>query len=253
MTKLAAFDFDHTLIDVNSDIYIDRVLLRDTNERYKYPPEIDSHPIWTHRMDAVFAYMHSEPHQISANELISCIREIQIDPSVIEMIRHLKESSFELIIISDANSVFIDEILKQNGLNGYFSEIYTNQARFDESGRLRVRQFNEDFGEMICRDECSVPNVCSANMCKGSILKHHLEVKMNSKNDRDRRQVIYAGDGFNDFCPGFLLKKPDDRFFVRNGFSLYRKLQLDETWRDRLNVDVIYWNTGADILEALKN
>lgn len=253
--KLAAFDFDHTLIDVNSDIYIDKLLLNkqnDTengvkNKRYKYPAEIESEPSWTRRMAGVLSFMH-DTHGITQDELLSCLGEIQIDPNMVELVKHLKDNHYDLVIISDANTVFIDEILKRNGLEGYFSAVYTNKARFDESGRLTVRPFNEEFNQT---HECLSPGVCSSNMCKSAILRHHLDV-MKGNNGDDERSLFYAGDGHNDYCPGLVLK-PSDLYFIRKGFSLFKTLQSNEEFRSRLNVNVNYWDKASDILNTLKS
>lgn len=266
MTRLAAFDFDHTVIDVNSDIYIDRILIeksstvdddnntsRTITKRLRYPNEIDAHRVWTHRMDAVFAYMHA--NGVTRDEFAACLRSIRIDPSMCETIRRLKSLGFELIVISDANSVFIDEILRANELGECFACVYTNQAQFDESGRLRVRPFEDDFGAIVRREGCACPNVCSANMCKGSILKFHMNKMREKENESDEKPpiVVYVGDGTNDYCPGFCLTRPRDLYFVRKGFSLHTRMQNDETLRQRLGVDVTEWRTGEDILNVLKN
>lgn len=265
--RLAAFDFDHTVIDVNSDIYIDRILIeksssssnednntsKTTTKRLRYPSEIDAHRVWTHRMDAVFAYMHA--NGVTRDELTTCVRSIRIESSMCETIRRLKSLGFELIVVSDANSVFIDEILRANELAECFTRVYTNQAQFDESGRLRVRPFEDDFGAIVGREGCACPNVCSANMCKGSILKFHLSKMRENEGLRDEKQplVVYVGDGTNDYCPGFCLTRPRDLYFVRSGFSLHTRMQNDETLRQRLPVDVTEWRTGEDILNVLKN
>ena len=41
--KLAAFDFDHTIIDVNSDIYINKITHNQSGgaEKIRYPSDIE--------------------------------------------------------------------------------------------------------------------------------------------------------------------------------------------------------------------
>ncbi|KAF8364726.1 hypothetical protein HHK36_033296 [Tetracentron sinense] len=71
----------------------------------------------------------------------------------------------DLRIISDANTFFIETVLKHYGLMDYFSEINTNPSLIDEEGKLRILPYH---------DSTSTPHGCSlcpSNMCKGLVIE----------------------------------------------------------------------------------
>ena len=105
------------------------------------------------------------------------------------MIKTLKnEYQADLIIISDANSIYIKESLENAGIHEAFSEIYTNPAEFTSEGQLVVTPFTN-------QTECLRPEgLCGANLCKGKVLLDFVKSK-------DYSLICYAGDGGNDFCP----------------------------------------------------
>jgi len=97
------------------------------------------------------------------------------------------------VIISDANSVFIDNILNHFDCRDCFERIFTNPARYEASGALRVNPYVElPHG---CRR-------CPRNLCKGQVLDDLLK-------QQQYDQVVYAGDGSGDFCPCTRLKSSD--------------------------------------------
>jgi len=89
---IAAFDFDNTVINCNSDTYIDRLVKKKNGERFSYPSTIkeayEQHG-WTRRMQAVFDYMHSE-FGITESEFVSCLKEIKIDECMKRLFSLLK-------------------------------------------------------------------------------------------------------------------------------------------------------------------
>jgi len=165
---IAAFDFDNTIIQVNSDTYIDKLV---KNSIATFPSHVEqtynTHG-WTARMQAVFDLMHSE-FNVTETDLVKCLKEIEVDESMKKLLRVLKEKNYELVIISDANTIFIEVILKQNGLNDLFDlekRVYTNKSFFDEKGRLNVVPFNEGYNQDGQPFNCET-NICTRNICKG--------------------------------------------------------------------------------------
>jgi len=79
---------------------------------------------------------------------------------MITAIKLAKENGAELIILSDANTVFIEVILKAYDCADVFSYVVTNPAAFDAHGRLRVRRWIPEETPHGCA-------LCSLNMCKG--------------------------------------------------------------------------------------
>ena len=84
-------------------------------------------------------------------------------------------------------------------------------------------------------------------MCKGKILSHLLSLIPSSSYD----QIVYVGDGSNDFCPSSLLRD-GDFVFAREGYPLEKKIKSEE----KIPPFVYSWKTGEDMrrlfLEHLK-
>ena len=268
--KVAAFDFDHTLIDVNSDTYIDKLIVsiaQTTGKRskyYSYSEEIEnlteSHG-WTHRMNAVFRYMH-EKYKISQEKLLNCMREIELSAEMKSLLRILKQThGFELYILSDSNTVFIETILEANGLLPLFDlkkNVITNRGFFDSNGCLVAVPLNQDYNENGAPFDCST-KICKANICKGQILRDLVKSlggrptsgAFNSGSDSVdpsySNQIWYFGDGTNDYCPGLQLGL-NDCFFIRNGFSLVKLLTKNPELESKIIAKKTYWNDAKDIL-----
>ena len=79
---------------------------------------------------------------------------------MIQAIRLAKSAGAELIILSDANSVFIEVILKAYGCEDVFSEVVTNPGWFEGNGRLSVKRW-------VPAEKPHGCGMCSLNMCKG--------------------------------------------------------------------------------------
>ena len=165
---IAAFDFDHTIIDVNSDTFINKLISVKPN--HKFSKEIESNKCWTIRMNAVFMEMHTN-HKITQTDYITCLNEIKISDSMLELLRLLNDKHYKLIIVSDANTFFIEKILEQNGIGHLFSNetILTNRAEFNNDGCLIVKRFNEIYNQNGDPFKCST-NICTENICKGYLI-----------------------------------------------------------------------------------
>lgn len=82
---------------------------------------------------------------------------------MITAVQELHDQGAKQYIVSDANTVFIDVILKARGIKALFPDerIFTNKAWFADNGKLEIRRYHAH--------ECVVG--CPQNMCKGSIIK----------------------------------------------------------------------------------
>ncbi|GJY73402.1 inorganic pyrophosphatase 2-like protein [Tanacetum coccineum] len=110
-----------------------------------------------------------------------------------------KISRCDLRIVSDANTFFIETVLKHLGIRGCFSEINTNPGFVDEEGKLRISLYH-DFHNLS--HGCTL---CPANMCKGEII----ERIQSTFTTKEKRRVIYLGDGAGNFCPTLKLVEGD--------------------------------------------
>ena len=134
----------------------------------------------------------------------------------------------DAIIISDANSVFIDCIVQECGVADVFRAVLTNPATFDSAGQLSVA-WHHTHQCQRCR---GTPNMCKGEpyinipslnlLCvhhpPGTILKGYLE-----SSAEQYSRVVYVGDGHNDLCP-LLQLTSGDVGVVRKGYSLEKAL-----------------------------
>ena len=114
-----------------------------------------------------------------------------------------------------------------------FSKMYTNPSSFDNSGCLQLSPYHR-------QDWCTIS---PANMCKGHILDEHCQ-----QSAVEYDVVAFVGDGENDFCPTLRLRDTDI-VFPRKCFPLDKHITEG---RDKVAATVRPWETGLDIMKALK-
>jgi pyridoxal phosphate phosphatase PHOSPHO2 len=263
--KIAFFDFDYTIINANSNNYLNKLvienesLLVDQNGRkltpsiaqlnqFKYSDDLEnlSNELNnTVRMNAVFNYMHSK-HTICRKTMIKCLSEIKISESMINLFEILNKQQYELVIVSDSNKFLIKTILKANKLDKLFHEdkIIANEAFFDQNGCLIVLPYSEIFYKDKNKFfDCST-SYCRQNICKGSIIETFLNRK------KEIKSVIYVGDGRIDYCPGLKLKKSDS-FFVKHNSSLFKLIENDINLKEKIVSNIKYWKNANEIINQL--
>ena len=204
---LFVFDFDNTLVDDNTDTWVMKLRpdlglqerLRDLRRQFS---------CWTDLMDHVFSELHRAGCE--REEVLEHMGRLAVYDQALLALRAVGESVWaDAIIVSDSNSVFIDRILQQCGLEGISKEILTNPAYFDSTGRLHVQWFHHH-----CCPTCST----SPNMCKGTILSDFL-----SRQHEPYGCVVYVGDGRGDYCPCLKMTERDT-VLCRKGYSLATKI-----------------------------
>jgi len=225
---LLAFDFDHTVMEGNTDVIVQELAGPDG-----IPEEIKSlykTTGWTEYMGQIFAHLHSNGVQQPMIE--NCMNGIPFVEGMKEMLFGLNQDLFDVVIISDSNSFFINCILKHFGLSDRIQRVYTNPASFDDDGCLRIKYYHT-------QDWCSLSTI---NLCKGSILENHIEES--AKNGVEYVTIGYVGDGSNDLCPSLKLRS-QDHCFARTGFSLPKK--IEKLPEGQMQANVVYWKDGHDL------
>ncbi|VDO93049.1 unnamed protein product [Soboliphyme baturini] len=233
---LVALDFDHTVIDSNSDVEVQRLA-----RGGEIPTEVRklySTHCWTNFMQKVFETLHCQG--ISVDQYKQCLQSQKFVPGMKELLVDVgQKNNIQMIIISDSNSLFIDYILKFHSINETVSEVFSNPAYFDASGCLRIRYYH-------LQNDCPYS---SMNLCKGQVLTEYL----NSKRDDGLvfDSVIYVGDGMHDLCPALRLRA-SDHVFVRKGYGLEKLISApDRTFS--LTASVHIWKTGLEILSFIRS
>lgn len=231
---LVAVDFDHTLVNCNSDLRV-KSLAPDGNIPEDIEQLSDNPNGWTPYMKELFRYLHK--NNVKQSDYASCLSGIELVEGMKELLLMMHQSSeCEIIIISDSNSVFIQHVLQHNGLDEAVCAVYTNPASFDDDGCLNIKEYQ-------FQDWCKK---CAKNICKGWVLESH--IKRREEEGISFFRIVYIGDGRNDVCPA--LKLTDNDFvFARKGFRLLKRLEKMPA-RD-VKAAVCSWESGHDIKSML--
>jgi len=187
----------------------------------------------------------------SKADVLAYMHDVKMDPVLVSALEELRSSqgqSLKLIILSDANTIFINEILKANGLSeGIFDEVYTNPASWMTKDAIYVEPYQPPSLSHYCQRECT------ANMCKSKILIRARQELGLSDNAGDVR-TIYVGDGSNDLCPSLSLS-PSDLVLARDGYRLQKlidKAKIDpEEQTEKVTAQVKTWTTQRELGEML--
>ncbi|KAL4711273.1 hypothetical protein ACJJTC_019114 [Scirpophaga incertulas] len=178
MTSLAVFDFDRTIVDADSDATIITKLREKTP-----PPEWDNtNHDWTPYMSNVFEHAYSAG--MHPDDILSSIASMPPTPGMERLLRRLADERWHVVLLTDANTVFVGHWLKEHGLEDKVTSVITNRAFF-ERGRLYIEPCME---QTVCRR-------CPRNLCKSLALAQHCDGRP------PYQQVVYVGDGRNDYCP----------------------------------------------------
>lgn len=233
---LAAFDFDHTICDDNSDIVARKLISTDKiPDTVKRMYQADN---WNAYMGKIFELLNT--NDIDVKTIKGAINQIPSVTGVDILLSELHSRNCEIIIISDANSLFIEWWLKHKGLSHTVKKIFSNPATIEEE-MLKIKMYH-------LQDYCKLS---SKNLCKGQILDDYISKR--SLEGINFERIIYVGDGRNDLCPILRLSEKD-LAFPRIGYTLVNILKKsadDES--QQVKAEIIPWETGNDILDNLKN
>uniref|UniRef100_T1JP14 Uncharacterized protein n=1 Tax=Strigamia maritima TaxID=126957 RepID=T1JP14_STRMM len=230
---LVAFDFDKTLIDVNSDTYVLKLLPNNGEEAEKYKKKQ-----WIDYMQNVFDLLCTSG--VKPAHLFECLGSISWTKGMPELLRDLNEMGHDLIIISDCNSVFINTFLGAKGMEECFCSIFTNPAEFDTNGCLKIKMFHQ-------QNWCELSAV---NLCKGAILDEFIQLRSGIDNKFKYKFVAYVGDGMNDYCPMLRLKSADFAF-PRKDFPCHKQISKEERSQYKMKAQVVPWSDGFEIRDAI--
>lgn len=204
---LFAFDFDNTVVNDNTDLWILRCSPR--------LPKLEEHVrairkdfnCWTDVMAHVFQTLHK--NECTQEEIVDWMKKLRPLPAFESFLqKSTSYPSLDVVIISDSNSLFIETILDEHDCSKGVQEVHTNPASFNENGCLIIKRYHAH----TC-DTCKK----TPNLCKGSVLDHVI-----SRGSYNR--VVYVGDGHNDVCPSMKLTTADT-VIARKGYALAKQLQ----------------------------
>uniref|UniRef100_UPI0037E81E5D pyridoxal phosphate phosphatase PHOSPHO2 n=1 Tax=Semicossyphus pulcher TaxID=241346 RepID=UPI0037E81E5D len=238
MKTLMVFDFDHTVVDDNSDTWVISCLPGQT-----LPDSVENSyrkGHWTEFMGRVMKYIGDQ--DISPDRVRSVMETIPFTAGMKDLLAFISEhkSTIDCIVISDSNTLFIDWILQASGLQAAVDQVFSNPAKVNELGYMEVHGYHSH--------DC---DKCPVNMCKRKVLELYLSERSDGGVKYER--LFYVGDGGNDLCPSFCLRG-HDVVMPRKGFTLEKLLARLEGQKDDASVKakVIAWSSATEILEELK-
>ncbi|TWW70268.1 putative phosphatase phospho1 [Takifugu flavidus] len=203
---LIFFDFDETIVDETSDDMVVQAApgqhlpswLKDTYQPGRY----------NEYMQRVLAYLAE--HGVTESDMRNVMEKLPASPGMLTLFQFLRtRQDFEVVLVSDANTFFIESWLRRNGVRQIFHRIFTNPATFNKDGRLVMRPYHSH--------ECLR---CPDNMCKQAVVRDYVSRRAQERG-RPYQRVFYVGDGANDFCPALALG-PRDIAFPRRDFPMHR-------------------------------
>ncbi|XP_035381324.1 probable phosphatase phospho1 [Electrophorus electricus] len=237
---LIFFDFDETLVDECSDDAMVTVApggslpgwLKDTYQPGKY----------NEYMQRVLAYLAEQG--VTPATICNTIERLPPCPGIPALLRFLMScppEDFEVVCVSDANTVFIESWLESLGFRPLFLRIFANPAHFDDSGQLQLRPFHAH--------NCLR---CPVNMCKAELVQQYIAQRVCERGGRHYQRILYVGDGANDFCPSLTLSGGDTTF-PRRDFPMHRLIQeMEEAKPGEFKANVVPWSNGEDIIKRLR-
>ncbi|XP_063987969.1 probable phosphatase phospho1 [Diachasmimorpha longicaudata] len=230
---LIAFDFDDTIINGNTDHVaynmIPGGLPEDVKELYQ------SGGGWTEFMRRCFQLLHAA--KVPREDLEATVKAIPMVPGFEDLLENLYTYNCEAIIISDSNSLFIQNWLEHHKLKHLIRRVFTNAAYYDEDGLLHLEEYH-------VQKSCELSE---RNLCKGAVLDIYMRLR--ACQGMNFQKVAYVGDGKNDFCPMLKLSE-NDLVFPRQDYPIMNYLSNPE--KPSVRAEIIPWRDGNDIWRELR-
>jgi len=232
---LIVYDFDWSMIDVDSDHFLMQInpIVYDEFKSLSFQRKFQ----FTDLMDHLFGRLYLLGH--TRSEIEHQISLLPFHPAMRQAL-HLAHNHphTHISILSDANTITISHFLRVNNLQDKISNIVSNIGRWD-GDRLRVERYVDREKVHGCKLMVNgLGGVCGVNLCKGKELTRLREGYV---------RIVYIGDGLNDFCPTISLTEKDV-VLVRRGKKLEQLLK-NQSVMDMVQARVIYWEDAQDVLE----
>ncbi|XP_053309787.1 phosphoethanolamine/phosphocholine phosphatase [Spea bombifrons] len=237
---LLIFDFDETIINENSDDSV--IQAAPGKELPEWLRQTFQDGFYNQYMQRVFQYMAEKGVRLV--DIKTVYEKIPLSPGMADLFRFLlkNQDRFEIILISDANVFGIESSLRSNGYYSLFRRVISNPTN-TENGHLNLGPYHSH----------NCPQ-CPANMCKRKVLTEYLAER--SQGGVTFENVLYVGDGANDFCPSVIFTSTDVAF-PRKNYPMHQLIRkMEEKQKGSFQARVVPWDS-ADVvsryLQALLN
>ncbi|XP_061091733.1 pyridoxal phosphate phosphatase PHOSPHO2 [Conger conger] len=235
MKSLVVFDFDHTIVDDNSDTWV--IKCAPNQSLPSWLKNSYQKGRWTEYMGRVMSYLGDQA--VSRDNVRSVMESIPFTDGMVEVLTCISQNKnhIDCIIISDSNSIFIDWILGAAGVRTAVDSVFTNPATFDDRGYMSVQCYHSH--------ECGQ---CPVNLCKRRVLDDF--IKRQRQGGVQYERICYVGDGGNDLCPVKILRE-GDLVMARTGYTLERLLSSPRVSESSLKPRIVVWSSGFEILNEI--
>lgn len=242
---LVIFDFDWSLVNENSDLWIFDQLSPQLRGEVGLLKRNEYCGQWTQLMDYLVGKLMSEQN-VGLDAVNTCLRHIPVFEETIEAVKLAFSCGAELAILSDANTHYISVILDHLKIGNLFTKIVTNGSIVcdpaicglcKDSGNTQSRLHIFPYQPTLLPHGCSL---CPANLCKGIVLDSW-------RRDGRFTKIIYIGDGGGDYCPCTRLTSADT-ILCRDGWALDKAL---ETGSIPIHAEVRKWQSGFSLLQEM--
>ena len=231
---LVIFDFDQTIIDLDSEFSMVEKYAKNLYEEKNGDLYVKDH--WIEFNNYIYTKILENGYTFEDVKMY--FESLNLSPNMEELFDYLRENKnkFEAIIITGNNDQVVDIVLSSHHIKDCFNHILCNKSVRDEKNIFKIWAINEKYEH--CEDD-------KPFLCKSLFFEDFIKDK---KDKYDK--IFYIGDGKNDFC---LSKKlgVNDIIFPRFNYTLY-KILFDKNGKDKVKAEIIPWNNGKDILDILK-
>eukprot|EP00461_Guttulinopsis_vulgaris_P003154 UN03155 len=161
--KLAFLDFDHTLSNENSDVYAFTTSEKALQVIKTYRRGQNGLMCWTSAVNKAIRTLYEEGQ--TTEQILAHIATLPMQPNVVPFLTYLKDNGYQVVIVSDANTLFIDAALRQHNASHLVDAIYTNPVHYE--GDIPNTQFQVDymFGSTLWPGAPHTCNSCGPSMC----------------------------------------------------------------------------------------
>lgn len=236
---LIFFDFDETIVDETSDDLV--VLAAPGQHLPDWLKDTYQPGHYNEYMKRVLAYLAEQG--VTESDIRGVIEKIPATPgmhTLFQFLRTRPPQDFEVVLVSDANTFFIESWLRRAGARQLFHRIFTNPATFNKDGQLVLRAFHS-------HDCVRCPN----NMCKQKVVRDYV-ARRTQERGRNYQRLFYVGDGANDFCPALSLG-PRDVVFPRRDFPMHRLItETHEAMPGDFKAVTVPWVSGEEVVQKLR-
>lgn len=233
-SALIVWDFDYSLIPVNSDTWIFEQFGMPLTKEVRRSYEGQGILGWTAMMDHHLGIVCANA-KLDLEDLSGRFADIPLEREQKETVLKLHAQGHTQMILSDANTLFIEWTLKHHGIDHCFAGggIISNPAVWT-GDRLAVTPFH-------CNDHCSL---CPTNLCKGEALKAALAKQGPPPHSR----LLYVGDGRGDVCPCTVYA--DATVLARHEYPLHCHFALVDNGNSHSRV--FTWKNAAELQKHIE-